>query len=104
MLDFKKKPVIAMLHLKGDSPKEIMARMVKETEIYYKNGVDAVLIENYFGSTENCIQALDYLHKNMPDKHYGVNILGDYKKPLSLRKSITSILFRLIPFADIWSR
>ena len=42
---------------------EIMERMIKETEIYYRNGVDAVLVENYFGDTRNCIQALDYLQK-----------------------------------------
>lgn len=50
-----------MLHLKGNSDEEIMERMKKETEIYYRNGVDAVLVENYFGDTRNCVQALDYL-------------------------------------------
>ena len=107
MLDFKKKPVIAMIHLKGDSSKEIMARMVKETEIYYKNGVDAVLVENYFGNTENCIQALDYLHKNMPDKSYGANILGDYKKAFELAEKynadfiqIDSVCGHLEPIRD----
>ncbi len=38
-----------MLHLKGNSDEEIMERMIKETEVYYRNGVDAVLVENYFG-------------------------------------------------------
>ena len=84
MLDFQKKPIIAMLHLKGDSDREIMERMIKETEIYYKNGIDAVMVENYFGDTENCVQALEYLHKNMPDQSYGVNILGDYEEAFML--------------------
>lgn len=84
MLNFETKPIIAMLHLKGSSDEEIMERMVNETEIYYKNGVDAVLVENYFGDTGNCIQALEYLHKNMPDKLYGVNILGNYKTAFEL--------------------
>ena len=107
MLDFKKKPIIAMLHLKGDSSKEIMARMVKETEIYYKNGVDAVLVENYFGNTENCIQALDWLYKNLPDKSYGVNILGDFEKAFELAEKynadfiqIDSVCGHLGPAAD----
>lgn len=73
-----------MLHLKGNSDEEIMERMIKETEIYYKNGVDAVMVEKYFGDVGNCVQALDYLHKNMPDKLYGVNILGDYKMAFEL--------------------
>lgn len=107
MLDFKTKPIIAMLHLKGDSDKEIMARMVKETEIYYRNGIDAVLVENYFGDTENCIQVLDYLHKNMPDKLYGVNILGDYRKGFELAEKynadflqIDSVCGHLEPIRD----
>lgn len=84
MLNFKAKPIIAMLHLKGNSDEEIIERMIKETEIYYRNGIDAVLVENYFGNIKNCIQALEYLHKNMPDKMFGVNILGDYKKAFEL--------------------
>ena len=51
MLNFETKPIIAMLHLKGNSDEEIMERMKNETEIYYRNGVDAVLVENYFGDT-----------------------------------------------------
>ena len=84
MLNYKAKPIIAMLHLKGNSDEEIIERMIKETEIYYRNGIDAVLVENYFGNIKNCIQALEYLHKNMPDKMFGVNILGDYKKAFEL--------------------
>ena len=55
MLNFKAKPIIAMLHLKGNSDEEIMERMMKETEIYYRNGIDAVLVENYFGNIKNWI-------------------------------------------------
>ena len=84
MLNFETKPIIAMLHLKGSSDEAIMERMIKEAEIYYRNGIDAVMVENYFGDTENCVQALEYLHKNMPDRLYGVNILGDYKKAFEL--------------------
>ena len=87
MLNFETKPIIAMLHLKGNSDEEIMERMKKETEIYYRNGVDAVLVENYFGDTRNCVQALDYLHKNMPDKLYGVNILGNYRTAFELAET-----------------
>lgn len=108
MLDFKTKPVIAMLHLKGLTDKEKMKNLVKETDIYYRNGVDAVLVENYFGDTENCIQALDYLHKNMPDKLYGVNILGDYKTAFELAENfnadfvqIDSVCGHLEPASDL---
>ena len=90
MLNFETKPIIAMLHLKGNSDEEIMERMKKETEIYYRNGVDAVLVENYFGDTRNCVQVLDYLYKNMPDKLYGVNILGDYRTAFELAEKYSA--------------
>lgn len=107
MLDFKTKPVIAMIHLKGDSDKEVMARAVDEINIYFSNGVDAVLVENYFGSVRNCEQALDWLHKNMPDKPYGVNILGDYRMGFELAQKysadfiqIDSVCGHLDPVTD----
>lgn len=77
MIDFKKKPIIAMLHLKGHSGNDKFERMKRETDIYLENGVDAVLVENYFGDVDDCVRALYYLHTNMPDVCYGVNILGD---------------------------
>ena len=107
MLNFETKPIIAMLYLKGNSDEEIMERMKKETEIYYRNGVDAVLVENYFGDTRNCVQALDYLYKNMPDKLYGVNILGDYRTAFELAEThgadfvqIDSVCGHLTPEKD----
>lgn len=71
------KAIIAMLHLKGDGLEDILARAKKEIEIYYRNGVDAVLVENYFGSATDCEWVLEYLQKNYPDQVYGVNILGN---------------------------
>ncbi|WP_291237522.1 BtpA/SgcQ family protein [Frisingicoccus sp.] len=107
MLNFETNPIIAMLHLKGNSDADIMERMKRETETYYRNGVDAVLVENYFGDTRNCIQALEYLHKNMPDKLYGVNILGDYRMAFELAEKygadfvqIDSVCGHLTPQRD----
>ena len=85
-LDFSKKPIIAMLHLKGDSEADMMNRMIREAITYYVNGVDAVLVENYFGSAHDCKLALEWLYHNMPNKCYGVNILGDYKEAFRLAK------------------
>lgn len=79
MLDFKTKPIIAMLHMKSGKGKNALLRMQIETDIYIKNGVDAVLVENYFGDMKDCEQGLAWLQKNRPDVCYGVNILGGYE-------------------------
>ena len=75
-----------MLHLKGDSEADMMNRMIREAITYYANGVDAVLVEKYFGSAHDCELALEWLYHNMPNKCYGVNILGDYKEAFRLAK------------------
>ncbi len=72
-----KKAVIAMLHLKGHDLEDRLARAKREIDIYYRNGVDAVLVENYFGSESDCEWVLEYLQKYHSDKIYGVNILGN---------------------------
>lgn len=70
------KPVIGMLHMTGYGADEKMEIARKEIEIMYRNGVNAVLVENYYGGAEDVQNALKYLQGNYPDKVYGVNILG----------------------------
>ncbi len=78
------KPVIAMLHLKSDAKMDMMTRARQEIRAYYDHGVDAVLVENYFGSEDDCAQALAYLQQEYPDRLYGVNILGDWRRAFEL--------------------
>ncbi len=70
-----RKPVFGMLHLLGDNDEEVMERAKKEISIYYENGVDAVIVENYFGTYHHMVLALTYLQENYPDQIYGVNCL-----------------------------
>ena len=70
------KPIIGMLHMSGFGPDEKMEIARKEIEIMYSNGVNAVLVENYYGGAEDVQNALKYLQENYPDKAYGVNMLG----------------------------
>ena len=44
------KPILAMLHLKGEDPRDVLNRAMQETDILVSNGVDALVVENYFGS------------------------------------------------------
>lgn len=71
-----KKPIMAMLHMKGDRQMSALDRAKLELKQYLENGVDAVIVEDYFGSKKNCISMLEYLQKNCPDVIYGVNLLS----------------------------
>ena len=71
------KPIIGMLHLNGFTFKKVKDLAKREIEIMYSNEVDAVLVENYYGTAEYCAWALDYLRSQYPGCVYGVNILGN---------------------------
>ncbi len=78
------KPVIGMLHLMGDAKMNTLERAIHEIEIYKAEGVDAFLVENYFGTVADCRNVLAWLNENMPDAVYGVNILGDMETAFAL--------------------
>lgn len=70
------KPIIGMLHLSGYGREKILENARREIEIMYRNGVNAVLVENYFGDRVDVENALKYLQTEYPDRVYGVNMLG----------------------------
>lgn len=70
------KPLLAMLHLKGDSDEDVLERAKREIDIFYNSGVDAVIVENYFGNYYQMRLVLDYLNKNFSDRLYGINSLN----------------------------
>ena len=71
-----KKPIIGMLHLKGETREERFERFKKEFEIYCNEGVDAVIVEDYFGPYSSMVDALEYLKENGSPIPYGVNCLN----------------------------
>lgn len=70
------KPIIGMLHLSGYGRDKILENARREIEIMYRSGVNAVLVENYFGDRVDVENALKLLQREYPDKIYGVNMLG----------------------------
>lgn len=70
-----KKPIFAMLHLGGNSDEEVLEKAKKEINIYIEGGVDAIIVENYFGNYYNMEQVLTYLVESKLDIVYGVNCL-----------------------------
>ncbi len=73
------KPIIGMLHLKGDDSEEVFERFKKELDIYINSGIDGVMVENYYGNYDDLKRALEYIKSNNINIPYGVNCLNiDY--------------------------
>jgi len=72
----KRKPIIGMIHLKGNEEKEIFERAKKEIDMMVNNGIDGLMLENYFGNYYNLEQILDYASKEKLGVPYGVNCLN----------------------------
>lgn len=71
-----KKPIIGMLHLKGGSDEEVFSLAKKEIKTYYECGIDAIIVENYFGTYHHMVKVLEYLKENYKGRLiYGVNCL-----------------------------
>jgi len=73
----KEKVIFAMLHLKGENSASIMDRTKREIDIYLSNNIDALVVENYFGSEDDVEQILKYLSDELPAIMYGVNMLDN---------------------------
>lgn len=72
-----KKPIFGMLHLKGDTDEEVLERAKTEINIYKENGVDAIIVENYYGNYYQMEMVLEYLKNSNLDIIYGVNCLNN---------------------------
>ena len=80
----KPKPILAMLHLKGNTRDDILARAVREADIYVANGVDAEIVEDYFGDATDVENVLAVLSRERPHYILGVNVLNDFARSYEL--------------------
>ncbi|MCC3867722.1 BtpA/SgcQ family protein [Terrisporobacter mayombei] len=71
-----KKPIIAMVHLKGDTSEEIFERAKEEIRIFEENGVDGIMLENYYGNYYDLERILEYVSTSNLSIPYGVNCLN----------------------------
>lgn len=71
------KPVMGMLHLKGSTESEVLERANEEARVMTDNGVDAVIVENYYGTPEHVRAVLEDFQRNRVPFLYGVNLLDD---------------------------
>ncbi len=92
----KEKPVIGMLHLGRSDTKELRLDLTKfEIDAYMENGIDGVIVEDYFGDLEDVSAALEYLRKLKNDIIYGVNYLRDYKTAFELAEEFEAKFIQL---------
>jgi predicted TIM-barrel enzyme len=77
-------PVLAMLHLKGDDLDDRLRRARNEIDVLWGHGVDAVIVENYFGGIDDVVAVLDHLDSERPDVVVGLNVLGDDETAFAL--------------------
>lgn len=81
-----KKPIIGMIHLTGGTGEKIRERAVWEIGQLYDAGVDAVLVEDYYGPVKEVEWTLRYLQENLPHRVYGVNILQNFTGSYEMAK------------------
>ena len=89
------KPIIGMLHLNGFTPENVHDLAKREIELMYANGVDAVLVENYYGNADDCAWALEYLQSQYKDYVYGVNILGNSELAFQLANEYNAAFIQI---------
>ncbi len=70
------KPIIGMIHLKGDTKKDIFERAKREIGIMAENSVDGIMLENYYGNYYDLERILDYVSTQKLPVPYGVNCLN----------------------------
>ncbi|MCW3818791.1 hypothetical protein ONA91_30555 [Micromonospora sp. DR5-3] len=68
-------PVLAMLHLTGDTPAQKLELAKQEIDVLWSEGVDAVIVENYFGDVDDVVSVCGYLSDSAPEIRFGINIL-----------------------------
>ena len=70
------KPIIGVIHLKGEAAADIQERAKREIACYLEGGLDGILCEDYFGPYPMLEWVLDYLLQHRPAVPVGVNCLN----------------------------
>ncbi|WP_429817934.1 BtpA/SgcQ family protein [Ensifer sp. B1-9] len=80
------KPILGMLHLAGDGPAAKLAQAEEEARIMAGEGVDGLVVENYFGDAEDVERVLERLFGLDLGTRIGVNVLRDDARAFALAK------------------
>lgn len=80
----ERKPILAMLNLGGEDHSARLKRAIEEAASLIAGGVDGLIVENYFGDTDDVRAALEYLAKELPAVAIGLNVLRNFELAFSL--------------------
>jgi hypothetical protein len=69
------KPIIGMIHLAGNCPKEKLDRAIRELELYQEEGVNGAIVEDYHADGRDLIDALKEISKRKWNIKLGINFL-----------------------------
>ena len=102
-----KKPVMGMLHFKGTDREDKLQRCLREAQIYRDNGVDALIVEDYFGDAGDVEAGLKLLCET-GGFTIGVNILDNWELSWQLARKygasfiqVDSVAGHLTPEEDV---
>ena len=84
-----------MVHLKGESSAKKLDLAKKEIDIMIENGIDAVIIENYFGTPADMENILKYIVSDRNQIRYGVNVLDDDPLGFSMARQYNADFIQL---------
>lgn len=73
------KPIFGMLHLTGSTASERLEIAAREIATLVEHGVDGVIVENYFGDTDDVRRVLDHIAGRPPATRIGLNVLRDHR-------------------------
>lgn len=80
------KPILGMLHLAGEDAAAKIAQAEEEARIMAGEGVDGLVVENYFGDADDVERVLDRLSGLGLGTKIGVNVLRDDKRAFALAR------------------
>ena len=78
------KPIYGMLHLTGSTPSERLEIAAREITTLVDHGIDGLIVENYFGDTDDVRRVLDHIAKRPPATLIGLNVLRDFRLAFQL--------------------
>ncbi|MGX5720944.1 BtpA/SgcQ family protein [Shinella zoogloeoides] len=80
------KPILGMLHLAGENPAAKLAQAEEEARIMAGEGVNGLVVENYFGDADDVERVLDRLSGLDLGAKIGVNVLRDDTRAFALAR------------------